>query len=253
MLNYGLVIILGLVIGSFLNVCIYRIPLEQSISYPPSHCASCNHKLKPIDLVPIFSYLFLKGKCRYCKEKISIIYPLVEILNSILYIIIFLNYGLSLEFFKYSILSSLLIVIGMIDYKTQDIYTSTIIFGVISSVIFIIIDYLVNKNAISTYILGGIIGFLALGIIVIITKGMGIGDAEITLVCGLFLGIKGVIVTLFLGIIIGGIVAVIILALKLKDAKDSMAFGPCLSIGAIMYMLWGDMIINIYFRIVAII
>ncbi len=252
-MNCILVIIIGLVIGSFLNVCIYRIPLEQSISYPPSHCGSCNHRLKPIDLIPVISYLFLKGRCKYCKEKISITYPLIEILNAVLYLIIFYNYGLTFDFVKYSLLSSLLIVIGIIDYKTQDIYTVTIIFGVISSVIFIAIDFFVNKNSISTYVLGGLIGFLALAIIVIITKGMGIGDAEITLVCGLFLGIKGVIVTLFLGIIIGGIVAIIILALKLKDAKDAMAFGPCLSVAALMYILWGDTIINVYLKMVGII
>lgn len=236
-----------------MNVCIYRIPLEQSISYPPSHCGSCNHRLKPIDLIPVISYLFLKGRCKYCKEKISITYPLIEILNAVLYLIIFYNYGLTFDFVKYSLLSSLLIVIGIIDYKTQDIYTVTIIFGVISSVIFMAIDFFVNKNSISTYVLGGLIGFLALAIIVIITKGMGIGDAEITLVCGLFLGIKGVIVTLFLGIIIGGIVAIIILALKLKDAKDAMAFGPCLSVAALMYILWGDTIINVYLKMVGII
>ncbi|HBJ1647039.1 UNVERIFIED_ORG: prepilin peptidase [Clostridium botulinum] len=252
-MNCILVIIIGLVIGSFLNVCIYRIPLEQSISYPPSHCGSCNHRLKPIDLIPVISYLFLKGRCKYCKEKISITYPLIEILNAVLYLIIFYNYGLTFDFVKYSLLSSLLIVIGIIDYKTQDIYTVTIIFGVISSVIFMAIDFFVNKNSISTYVLGGLIGFLALAIIVIITKGMGIGDAEITLVCGLFLGIKGVIVTLFLGIIIGGIVAIIILALKLKDAKDAMAFGPCLSVAALMYILWGDTIINVYLKMVGII
>ncbi|WP_252243451.1 A24 family peptidase [Clostridium sp. ZBS14] len=252
-MNCILVIIIGLVIGSFLNVCIYRIPLGQSISYPPSHCGNCNHNLKSMDLIPALSYLFLRGKCRYCKGKISIRYPLIEILNSILYIVIFLNYGLTLEFFKYSILSSLLIVIGIIDYKTQDIYTVTIIFGIICSIIFMAVDFFVNKNTISTYALGGLIGFAALAIIVIITRGMGIGDAEITLVCGLFLGIKGVIVTLFLGIIIGGIVAIIILALKLKDAKDAMAFGPCLSIGAIMYILWGDTIINAYLKMVGII
>ncbi|NFH90743.1 prepilin peptidase [Clostridium botulinum] len=252
-MNYILVIIIGLVIGSFLNVCIYRIPLEQSISYPPSHCGTCNHRLKPIDLVPVISYLFLKGRCKYCKEKISITYPLIEILNAVLYLIIFYNYGLTFDFVKYSLLSSLLIVIGIIDYKTQDIYTVTIIFGVISSVIFMAIDFFVNKNSISTYVLGGLIGFLALAIIVIITKGMGIGDAEITLVCGLFLGIKGVIVTLFLGIIIGGTVAIIILALKLKDAKDAMAFGPCLSVASLMYILWGDTIINVYLKMVGII
>lgn len=86
-MDYILVIILGLVIGSFLNVCIYRIPREESISYPPSHCGNCGHNLHPVDLIPIISYVFLKGKCRYCKEKISIRYPMIEGLNCILYLV----------------------------------------------------------------------------------------------------------------------------------------------------------------------
>lgn len=251
-MNYVFIIIFGLIIGSFLNVCIYRIPLEQSISYPPSHCCSCNHRLNPFDLIPMVSYLFLKGRCRYCEEKISIIYPLIELLNSTLYLIIFYNYGLTFEFFKYSVLSSLLIVISIIDYKTQDVYTSTILFGVILSIIFMVLDLFINKNYIYTYIIGGTIGFLILSTIVVTTKGMGIGDAEIILVCGLFLGIKGSIFTLFLGIIIGGIVGTTILILKLKDKKEAMAFGPCLAVASITYVLFGDYMINFYFKIIGI-
>ena len=128
-MDYALIAILGLVIGSFLNVCIYRIPKEESIAFPPSHCANCKHNLSPIDLVPVFSYIFLRGRCRYCKEKISIRYPLIESLNGILYLIVYLKFGLTLIALKYCILVSILIVIGMIDYDTQFVFTSTTIFG----------------------------------------------------------------------------------------------------------------------------
>ena len=128
-LDYGLIVILGLVIGSFLNVCIYRIPNEQSIAFPPSHCTNCNHKLSPLDLIPVLSYISIRAKCRYCKEKISARYPLIEILNALLYLIIYLKFGLVLITLKYCILASILIVIGMIDYDTQFVFTGTTIFG----------------------------------------------------------------------------------------------------------------------------
>lgn len=241
-----LVLIMGLVIGSFLNVCIYRIPREESISYPPSHCGSCDHKLNPPDLVPVFSYVFLKGRCRYCREKISMRYPIIEMLNAVLYLLIYLNFGFTLEFFKYCILASLLIVIGIIDYNTQDVYMSTTIFGVIVAIIFIFIQMILYKTEIMNFILAGVVGFGVIGLIVFLTKGMGEGDIEIALVCGLFLGIKGILLTLFLAIVIGGIVGGIILALKLKSAKESMAFGPCLAIGAMIAILWGNKIIELY-------
>ena len=107
------VVLFGLCIGSFLNVCIYRIAREESISFPPSHCTSCGYELKAKDLVPVLSYTFLGGRCRSCKEKISIKYPMVEILNTLIYVIIYLNYGLSIELIEFAIFSSLMIVIGV--------------------------------------------------------------------------------------------------------------------------------------------
>ena len=98
-----LIILLGLIIGSFLNVCIYRISREESIAFPQSHCTSCGYNLKPKDLIPVFSYIFLGGRCRSCKEKITIRYPLVEILNACLYLLIYLKYGFTLDFFKFCV------------------------------------------------------------------------------------------------------------------------------------------------------
>ncbi len=248
-MDYVLIIILGLVIGSFLNVCIYRIPVEESIAFPPSHCTKCKHHLSPIVLIPVFSYIFLRGRCKYCNEKISIRYPIIETLNGILYLIVYLKFGLTLIALKYCILVSILIVIGMIDYDTQFVFTNTTIFGGIVAVIFIGIQAIVYKVGIIDLIAGGAIGFGIIGLIVILTKGMGEGDIEIATVCGLFLGMKGILLGLFLAIILGGIVGIIILALKLKKAKEKMAFGPCIAIGSLISMLWGVEILKFYWSL----
>ncbi|OOM73389.1 type 4 prepilin-like protein leader peptide-processing enzyme [Clostridium puniceum] len=247
-MDYIIVVILGLVVGSFLNVCIYRIPREESIIYPPSHCGSCNRKLKSLDLFPIFSYVFLKGKCRYCKEKISIRYPLIESLNGILYLIIYLKFGLTILSLKYCILASILIVIGIIDLKTQFVYTSTTIFAGFIGMIFIIAQALSDKTISIDFIFGGLIGFGIIGLIVSITHGMGEGDIEIAAFCGLFLGVKLILLNLFIAIIFGGITGIIVLLLKLKGARDKIAFGPFIGIGTIVSMLYGNELIQMYLK-----
>lgn len=240
------VALFGLCIGSFLNVCIYRIAREESISFPPSHCTSCGYELKAKDLVPVLSYTFLGGRCRSCKEKISIKYPMVEILNTLIYVIIYLNYGLSIELIKFAIFSSLMIVIGFIDFETKYVYRSTVIFGVVSGIGFMIADWVVNKQIPWTNIIGAAIGFGIIYLIVAFTGGMGEGDIDIALICGLFLGIKGVIVALFLAFTTGGIVAIGILILKLKDRKAEIAFGPYLAIGGIIASIYGSQLVKYY-------
>ena len=245
-MEYLLVLLLGLVIGSFLNVCIFRIPREESIAFPGSHCMKCGYKLKWIDLIPVFSYIALHGKCRKCGDKISIQYPIIEIANGLIYIFIYYKYGLSLECLKCMILCSLMIVIGVIDFKTKFVYMQTTIFGVISGIGFIVLDWIINKSFPIDNIAGGFLGFIFIWLIVVVTKGMGEGDIEISLVGGLFLGLKGTIFMLFSAVILGGIVSGIILLLKLKDRKAEIAFGPYLGIGAVISMFFGNEIINMY-------
>jgi len=247
-MDYILVIIIGMIIGSFLNVCTFRVPNEESISYPPSHCSNCNHRLMPLDLIPIFSFIFLRGRCRYCKEKISFQYPIVEALNCIFYVIIFFEYGVSIATLKYFVLISLLIVISFIDYKTQYVYQSNIIFGLICGIIFMLINFMLYKSGILDSIMGSIIGFLIIKTIVVITKGMGDGDAEIALVCGLFLGVKGILIGLFLSVIIGGASGVLIIILKLKNLKDKIAFGPFIAVGTFISMIWTKEILEWYMK-----
>ena len=241
-----LVVIFGLVIGSFLNVCICRIANEESIAFPPSHCTNCGYELKAKDLIPVLSYIFLGGKCRSCKEKISIQYPIVEILNAILYVAIYLKFGFTLNLFKFCLFASLLIVIGFIDFKTKYVYNSTVVFGVVSGILFAVLEWIETKSIPWNYVAGAFIGFGIIYLIVILTRGMGEGDIDIALICGLFLGIKGILVTLFLAIILGGIVATIILIFKLKERKAEIAFGPYLAIGGIIACLYGSRLIDIY-------
>lgn len=244
-----LVVLFGLIIGSFLNVCIYRIAREESIAFPQSHCINCGYELKPKDLVPVLSYIFLGGKCRSCKEKISIKYPLIEILNAVLYLLIYLKFGFTLSLFKFCLFASLLIVIGFIDFETKYVYNSTVVFGVIAGVGFTALEWVETKSIPWNYIVGAFIGFGVIYLIVVLTRGMGEGDIDIALICGLFLGVKGILVTLFLAIILGGIVASIILILKLKDRKAEIAFGPYLAIGAIISCLYGKQLIDVYLNI----
>jgi len=241
-----LILIIGLCIGSFLNVCIYRIPREESISFPPSHCTSCGYNLRFYDLIPLLSYITLKGKCRKCKDKISLQYPLVEIINSILYLGLYIKFGYTIDFLKYALLTSLLLVIGIIDLKTKYVYRSTTITGLIMGVAFFIFNWITLKEFPIDYLLGFIIGVTIIFIIVKLTGGMGEGDIEIAAICGLFLGAKNVLLVLFLSFIFGGIIGVLILILKLKGRKDEIAFGPYIVLGAMVAIFIGDIIIKWY-------
>ena len=243
---YFLVLIIGLCIGSFLNVCIYRIPKEESIVFPASHCTSCGHELKFYELIPIVSYIFLRGKCIKCKSKISIKYPLIEILNGLLYLLLFIKYELSFNFIFYCLLVSLLIVISIIDLESKYVYSSTTIVGVLLAIIYIIIGGCLGEVRILNNLLGGLIGYGIIFLIIILTGGMGEGDADIAGICGLFIGIKGVLVALFLAIILGGIFASIVLILKIKDRKSEIAFGPYIAIGTLIWLLIGQKILTLY-------
>ena len=241
-----LILILGLLIGSFLNVCIYRIQREESIVFPPSHCTSCGYNLKAVDLIPLISYVLLKGKCRKCKKKISIRYPIVELINGVMYMVLFLKFGLSYTFIFSAIFFSLLLVISLIDLESKEIYFSTIIFGLIVAIFYSLVEYFVFHGNIISNVIGGFLGYGIIMLIVILTGGMGEGDAEIAGICGLFLGIQGIVLALFIAVVTGGIVGSTILLLKLKDKKAEIAFGPYIALGTTICMLYGSKIIDFY-------
>ena len=239
------IVLLGLIFGSFLNVCIYRIPKNQSLSFPPSHCTSCNSKIKAYDLIPVLSYICLKGKCRSCSEKISLRYPVIELLTGVLFGALYIEYGLSFLFIKYAVLVCFLIVIGMINFDTTDVYFSTIILGIIAAVGFLIYGYFLNLS-VTTFLCGGLLGGGIIGIIILLTHGMGWGDAQISFLVGLFLGFKLTVLMLFLSFIIGGFTGITLMLLKKKSRKDYIAFGLFIAVGAVTCALLGEKIIMLY-------
>jgi leader peptidase (prepilin peptidase)/N-methyltransferase len=241
-----IVFVFGTVIGSFLNVCIYRIPMQESIVYPPSHCTNCGSRIKWYDLIPIVSYVILKGRCRNCGEKISARYPIIEFTTGLLYTMLYFKFGISIDIIKYIVFISVLIVVGMIDLDTTDIYFKITAVGLISAFIFLGIYYY-NGLPIRTYVYGGIVGGGLLALIILITKGgMGWGDAEICTVCGLFLGLKLTFLMLFLSFIIGATAGVILILSGKKSRKDYIPFGPFIVLASIITVFCGQNIVNWY-------
>lgn len=248
-----LFLILGLIIGSFLNVCIFRIPKEESISFPPSHCVKCGTKIKLYDLIPIISYIFLKGRCRNCKDKISLKYPIIELITGALFVALYIEFGLNVTLIKFLFLVSLLLVIGIIDFETMDVYFNTICTGIIAGVIFMAVGAFFNNFNISyfsNYIIGGAVGGSVISIIILITKGMGWGDAEICLVAGLFLGFKLTLVMLFLAFVIGGVFGIALLLLKIKKRSDPIPFGPFIALAGIITVFAGNFLLKWYMTMI---
>lgn len=238
-----IIFIYGIVLGSFLNVCILRIPREESIITIQSHCFSCNHRLNWKDLIPVFSYIFLKGKCRYCGSKVSIRYPLIELLTGILLTVTYIRYGLSFIFIKYSVLILFLITIAMIDYDTTDVYSSVIYIGIFIGIIFLMGEKIIYSQSLLNYVLGASIGLIVIGGICVLTGGMGEGDIEVAVLCGVYLGWKMEVYFILLSFIFGGTIAAILIFTKKKKKTDYIPLGPSLALGAYVVILLGDNVV----------
>lgn len=239
-----MVFTIGLVVGSFLNVCIYRIPQGLSIVTPPSRCGSCNKELKVLDLIPVLSYLFLRGKCRFCGSKISIRYPLVELFCGIGFLVLFLKFGFSMEYLKYVILFSGLVVCSMIDFDHKIIPDSVLV--VLTAAVLPILVIQSIESLIS-----GIIGFLLGGgllfIIALLSKGgMGGGDVKFAAVLGLYLGWQKILLVFFIAFVAGSIFGLMWAFIKKKSLKSAIPFGPFLSAAAVVSIFYGEKIINWY-------
>ena len=248
-LNYILIFILGLIVGSFSNVCIYRIPRNESIIYPASHCPKCHTTIKPKDNIPLLSYILLKGKCRNCKTKISIQYPMVEFLSGLIYLIIYLIYGLSVQTLIYTILSSALIIIAFIDLNEQIIPDVISLPGIVTGfIISFFVPYISFINsALGVVVGGGIILVISLGGSVIYKKeAMGGGDVKLAAMIGAFLGWRYIIISLFLGFFLGALAGIILIIAKIKKREDVIPFGPFIVLGSLITLLWGEQIISWY-------
>lgn len=237
-----LLFIFGIIIGSFLNVVIYRLPKHESIVFGPSHCMNCNEKIKSYDLIPILSYLILGGKCRHCHTKISMRYPLIEFFNGLLYVWIFSVYGITLDSVLLMAFTSSLLVIAMIDFDTMDIYDGVLVTILILGVLRLALNFDSFPNA----ALGGLIVSIPLYIIAMLTQGIGGGDVKLMAVAGFFLGVKATVVGTFIGILTGGFWGIILLTLFKKEGKAMIPFGPFLCLGMFLASLYGTQIANWY-------
>lgn len=241
-MSYFIIILHGLILGSFLNVCIYRIPNQNSIIVPRSHCINCRKNIKWYDLIPIISYLWLKGRCRYCRSKISIQYLFVELLTPLILISIYNSFGLSFYFFKYSIFICFLMVIAIIDIKTTDVYMITTVPAIIIGLVFAVIEKLIYGSSIFTYIAGTLVCGAIIAIIVYYTSAMGEGDIEIAMISGLFLGLRLSILMIALSFVIGGLIGALLIVTRIKSRKDYIAFGPFIAIASLINIFIGNRI-----------
>lgn len=244
----GIIFILGILIGSFLNVCIYRIPKKESIAFPPSHCTNCNTKLKPFDLVPVFSYLFLGGKCRYCHNKISIRYPLIELLTGMIFLFLFLKFHVTYLLVLYLFLASILIVIAFIDFDHQIIPTELVILGLLAGIITIFIQQPVRlSDSFFGFLIGG--GFFLL-IALLSNGGMGGGDIKLMAMLGIWFGMKGILLIIFLSFVIGAIYSIPLLILKKSNRKKEIPFGPFIVIATFITIFYYKDIISYYCNVI---
>lgn len=242
-LMYITVFLFGITVGSFLNVCILRIPEKESIVTVPSHCTSCGKRLRWYELIPIFSWLFLRGRCSACKSRISAQYPLIEAANGVLWLILFLRFGPTPDFILASLLCSALLVLSMIDARTREIPPGTVIFILVLGAVRAVIGFVEWP----LFVIGFFAVSVPLYLILVATGGRGIGGGDVKLMaaCGLFLGWKLILLAFFAGCVFGSVIHLSLMVLK--KAGRSLALGPYLSAGVFFALLWGDALIRWYF------
>jgi len=255
-------VLLGIAVGSFLNVFIDRLPAGESIAYPPSHCADCRHKLAPWDLIPIFSYLWLRGRCRYCRARIPLRLPLVEAGTGLLFWLAFSVYGLTAEFALTAVFTCVFVIIIFIDMEHQLILNKVLYPAAVFTFLLYLADiwlpapglfpalnYTPSVKVVSSLI-GGATGFLFFLIVYILARGgMGAGDVKLAGFIGLVTGFPMVFPALFIGIVAGGLVAIIFLALRKKGRKEVLPYGVFLGIGPVVTLLWGQAILDWYLHL----
>lgn len=240
---YIVLFLYGIVIGSFVNVCICRIPRKESIVKVRSHCEDCGYTLKWYDLVPVFSYLCLGGKCRKCGRKISVWHLLMEVSNGVLYVLVFTVCGFSVETLLYCLAGSALLILAVIDLKTYEIPVGCNLFLGALGLIRVATDY---HNWLS-YVIGFFSVSVFLYLLYVLSRGRAIGGGDIKLmaVSGLLLGWKCILLAFVLGCILGSVVHLI--RMKVSKEEHVLAMGPYLAVGIMTAALWGNTLIQWYF------
>lgn len=246
-ISYAAIIVFGLAIGSFLNVCIHRLPSGKSIVRPGSHCPKCGEAIRSRDNIPVLSYLLLKGKCRNCGGRISFRYPVVEVASALMLVLIYMRFGPTIEFFGYGYFCLALLVIFFTDIDKRIIPDRVVYPSLVLGLVFTALT-----REIVSGLLGMVLGFCVLlfvgwlGRLIFRKEAMGGGDIKMAAVVGIFLGWKLLLVGLFLSVVLGAVVGAVIMAMRGKEGGSEIPFGSFMAIGSIVSLFWGAQLITIY-------
>ncbi|WOV88730.1 prepilin peptidase [Sporosarcina oncorhynchi] len=237
----------GIIFGSFFNVVGLRVPKKESIVSPPSHCTNCKRKLGPKDLVPIFSYIFLKGKCRTCGTKISPVYPIMEFITGALFALAYYQLGFSFELIVAILFISLLVIITVSDFAYMLIPDKVLLpFAITLLGLRLVIPISPWWDS----LLGAVVGFGVLFLIAVVSKGgMGGGDIKLFFVLGLVLGTANTLLTLFLASVIGSVAGLYMLKKSGKGRKTPVPFGPSIALAAVISYFWGADFVEWYMHL----
>jgi leader peptidase (prepilin peptidase) / N-methyltransferase len=234
----------GLIIGSFSNVVIYRLPQGKSIVTPGSQCRSCGSSIRPWENIPLLSYMLLRGRCRFCKALISPRYAAVECISGCFFVLLYLKFGLSITFAVYALLTSTLLIVALIDIDHKIIPNIITLPGM---AIGLGLSLWALPITPLTSLLGLLTGALLFYLIAIVSRGgMGGGDIKLIAMIGAFLGWQGALFTIFSGALIGSLVGGGLMLLGRKGRKDKVPFGPFLSGGAVLFIFFGAEVIRWY-------
>ena len=245
-------VIFGLICGSFFNVCIYRIPRDLSIVAPPSHCPNCKHRLPFWLNVPLLTYIFLRGRCFFCREPISIRYPLVELLTGLLFGAAALRFGLMPGLVRALILIFLLVPITFIDLEHQIIPDSFSLTGIIVGLAGC---WWWGGLPWWEFLLGAVAGYLSLWLVAtgyyLCTgrHGMGGGDLKLLAMLGAFLGYKALLPIILLSSLSGAVIGIGLVVWQGKDGRFAIPFGPFLACGGLLYLFYGSRMIEFYWQL----
>lgn len=250
-ISYAAIILFGLAIGSFLNVCIHRLPSGKSIVKPGSHCPKCGEPIRSRDNIPVLSYLLLKGRCRNCGGRISFRYPVVEVTSALILVLVYMKFGPTIEFFGYGYFCLALLVIFFTDIDKRIIPDSVIYPSLVLGLPFTLFFTALTEERVSG-LLGMVLGFCVLlfvgwfGRLIFKKEAMGGGDIKMAAVVGIFLGWKLLLVSLFLSVVLGAVVGAAIMAIRRKEDGSEIPFGSFIAIGSVVTLFWGAQLIRIY-------
>ena len=244
-MEYFILVILGLAAGSFLNVVIYRLPRQKGFLKGRSFCPHCRHTLGPLDLIPVLSFIFLKGRCRYCGKPIDWQYPLVELATALIFVALYLKFALAADFFVYLLYSLILLVIFVIDLRYYLILDKISVTAIILA---FFLGLFVIKIALWQMLLAGIIGggFFLLQFLVSRGKWIGGGDIRLGILMGFMLGAEKLLLALLVSYLVGAVTGIMLIIFGKKHLKSKVPFGTFLSISTFIVILWGEQILNLY-------